>query len=150
MNGKRAKRLRKAALLICHKVLKVSGGEGMNTYNQAMNCVGWGNPKDKDGHPLLDGDGFPLMSVVNNLPGTITTGWKWKIVYNQLKKEYKRKRMTHLGRPNTVVKKRTGSTDGRPGRKRIRTGKPELSLSGVQKVGQKVEVETRRPGGKSG
>jgi hypothetical protein len=141
MNGKRAKKLRKAALLICHNVLKISGGEGMNEYNQAMNCTGWGQPKDKDGHPLLDGDGFPLMSIVHDLPGTVTTAWKWKIVYNSLKKEYKRKRMTHLGRPNTVVKKRTGSTDGRPGRKGIRVGKPKLSVPEVQGSNKKVETK---------
>lgn len=141
MNGKRAKRLRKAALLICNNVLKIGGGEGKNEYNQAMNCTGWGNPKDKDGHPLLDGDGYPLMSIVHDRPGTVTTAWKWKIIYNSLKKEYKRKRMAHCGRPNTMAKKRTGSTDGRPAGEGVGDSQPVPQVPEGNVSGGKVETK---------
>ena len=106
MNGLTAKRLRQYALKLCH-LEGISGGEGMNKYRQAMNCRSV-KPAYVDGHRhnydddkenlkyerATDPDGNKLIGFYNN-PGTIVTKWKWKIIYRNLKKLWKKTNGRH-------------------------------------------------------
>jgi hypothetical protein len=92
MNGRRAKKLRRAAAVMCTDVLNIKLGDGYNEYNQANNCVGWQMVMDDDGFPRKDPEGKPLMAVVNTLPGTCTCAWKLRTMYQNLKREYIKRR----------------------------------------------------------
>jgi hypothetical protein len=89
MNGKRAKKLRQVALHYILTVMKVSAGDGKDTYNQAMNRIDWAPHLDADGFPMKDPDGTPLMKP-DKFPGTLTNGWKWRTLYRSLKQQWKR------------------------------------------------------------
>ena len=77
------------AIAIC-KDQGTSPGEGYREYHQAMNCPRWEEYTDPDtGLPMIDPDtGRPNM-VVKPGPGTITTAWRVRAIYNQLKKAWK-------------------------------------------------------------
>jgi hypothetical protein len=62
MNGKRAKKLRRAALVYIVSKMEVKASEGYNEYNQAMNRFDWA--------------------------GTITCAWKWRVMYQSMKKRW--------------------------------------------------------------
>ena len=66
-------------------------GEGYNEYNQAANCRGWETAIGKDGNTLLDPEGYPLKQLVNTLPGTVTCAYRFRVIYQTLKKHYKRR-----------------------------------------------------------
>jgi hypothetical protein len=87
MRGKRAKQLRVLAMRVLRQE-GISGGEGVNEYNQAMNRMDWEPMLDDDGFPMLDGDGQPLMKP-GYAPGTITCAWKFRVMYQNLKDIYK-------------------------------------------------------------
>ena len=103
MNGKTAKYLRDLALVIC-QAEGVSGGQGYNRYQQEMNCIAV-EPAYKDGHRhdyddpdnnlgherVTDPDGNPLVGFFRN-PGTIRSKWVFRVVYQNLKREWKRNR----------------------------------------------------------
>ena len=84
MRGKKAKRLRRLATLIC-KQQGIKLGEGYNTYNQAMNRVDWENMLDADGSPMLDPETNRPLRKPAPAPGTITCAWKWRTMYKNLK-----------------------------------------------------------------
>jgi hypothetical protein len=86
MRGKRAKRLRELARVLCRQE-GIKFGEGYNHYNQAMNRIDWEPMIDPDGFPALDGDGEPLMKP-GKAPGTITCAWKLRIMYQGLKRQW--------------------------------------------------------------
>ena len=85
MRGIKAKKLRKLATLLCQKE-GIKLGEGYNQYNQAMNRLDWEPVTDPDGNVARDGDGLPMMKP-GKAPGTITCAWKWRIMYQNLKRE---------------------------------------------------------------
>ena len=87
MNGKRAKKLRKVALHYVLTVMKKSAGEGKDIYNQAMNRLDWEPQLDSDGFPMRDPGGTPLMKPGKH-PGTITCAWKWRVLYQALKRQW--------------------------------------------------------------
>ena len=87
MNGKRAKKLRKIALGLLHKE-GVSGGEGVNTYNQAMNCPQWKPYIDEEGMPKIDPDTKEPLMIIKRGPGTITTAHRFRILYKELKRRW--------------------------------------------------------------
>jgi hypothetical protein len=87
MRGKKAKKLRKLAMSLLHKE-GMSAGEGFNQYNQAMNRMEWEPQLDDDGLPLMDPEGQPLMKP-GYAPGTLTTAWKFRTMYQNLKRIYK-------------------------------------------------------------
>lgn len=97
MRGKRARLLRAMAVTVCKYMVKdqdgkpISLGAGYNEYNQANNRTGWSTAKDGAGNIMYDPDGMALKQVVNNLPGTITCAWKLRVIYQNLKREYKYK-----------------------------------------------------------
>jgi hypothetical protein len=91
MRGKRAKLLRKAAASVCQNILKVKLSDGYNVYNQARNMRGWVPMTDADGFPMKDPDGTPLKKLVDDLPGTITSAWKFRTMYKNLKAQYKKR-----------------------------------------------------------
>ena len=84
MNGKRAKKLRRIARLLCERE-NIKLGDGYNHYNQAMNKIGWEPQLDDDGLPLKDPEGLPLMKP-GRAPGTITTAWKYRTMVQKLKR----------------------------------------------------------------
>ena len=86
MRGKKAKKIRKLAYMLC-KQEGIKLGDGYNTYNQAMNRLDWEQMIDPDGHPAFDGDGMPLMAP-QKVPGTITCAWKVRTMYLNLKREF--------------------------------------------------------------
>ena len=88
MNGKRAKKLRQLALNYVLTVLKKSAGEGKDVYNQAMNRIDWAPQLDDEGLPVKDPDGYPLMKP-DKFPGTLTCAWKWRVMYQSLKQQWK-------------------------------------------------------------
>jgi hypothetical protein len=88
MNGKRAKKLRRAALVYITTKLEASAGEGHNEYNQAMNRYTWAPALDADGFPVKDPEGVGLMTPEKS-PGTITCAWKWRVMYQSMKKLWK-------------------------------------------------------------
>ena len=87
MRGKRSKTLKKLA-----DQFVLSGGhslgEGATEYNQAMNCRAWVPAYEMDGSRKRAPDGTPLLKPIMN-PGTLTTKWIWRNVYQQLKKRWK-------------------------------------------------------------
>lgn len=89
MRGKRAKKLRRMAEKICTEVLNIDLMEGYNVYNQGRNCVGFAPATRPDGSVMTDVDGTPLITVKNDFPGTITTAWKLRTLYQNLKRRYK-------------------------------------------------------------
>ena len=100
MNGKRAKLLRRLALRITNSE-GISGGTGRNRYLQDMNCIAW-EPAYKDGHRhdyddpdnnlgherVTDPDGNIMLGAFYN-PGTIRSKWVFRVVYRNLKREWK-------------------------------------------------------------
>jgi hypothetical protein len=84
MRGKRAKKLRKLAAYMCEKD-GIKLGEGYNQYNQAMNRIDWEPQLMDDSMPMLDPEGVPLMKPTKQ-PGTITTAWKFRTMYQNLKR----------------------------------------------------------------
>ena len=88
MRNKTAKKLRHMAEVICLKE-GTKLGEGYREYHQAMNCPRWEEFIGEDGLPMIDPDtGRPNM-VVKPGPGTITTAWRVRAIYKQLKKAWK-------------------------------------------------------------
>ena len=88
MRNKTAKKLRHMAEVICLKE-GTKLGEGYREYHQAMNCLRWEEFIGEDGLPMIDPDtGRPNM-VVKPGPGTITTAWRVRAIYKQLKKAWK-------------------------------------------------------------
>jgi hypothetical protein len=106
MNGKTAKAIGKLALTIVN-MEGISGGEGKGRYQQEMNCIVW-EPAYTDGHRhdfddpdnnlgherMCDPDGNKLLGQFRN-PGTIRTKWTYRIVYQNLKRLWKRTHGTH-------------------------------------------------------
>ena len=93
MNGKKAKRLRRLATIICQQE-KVPLGKGYNEYNQAMNRISWEPTKDGDGNIARDPEtGDPLIKP-GKAPGTITTAWQWRTLYKKLKRQFSNGRRT--------------------------------------------------------
>lgn len=88
MRGSRAKKLRKTAERVVIEILDESPGKGYNEYNQIENRLVMEQPIDKDGMPMTDPEGMPLIAPVPK-PGTITCAWLLRIVYQRLKKEHK-------------------------------------------------------------
>jgi hypothetical protein len=103
MNGKRAKSLRRLALMLLQKE-GITGGDGYNQYKQVKNCVSW-EPAYKDGKPhdsennlgrarTKDPDGNYLITPIQK-PGTIFTQWKFRIIYQNLKRLWKQTNGQH-------------------------------------------------------
>lgn len=100
MNGKRAKLLAKMARMLCQQE-GIKWGEGYNQYNQLENYVVW-EPAYQDGKPhdwanpdnntgrlrMVDPDGRPLLAPAKK-PGTIYTAWKYRMIYQNLKRLWK-------------------------------------------------------------
>ena len=84
MNGKRAKKIRKVARLLCDRE-GIKLGEGYNNYNQAMNKIDLEPQLDDEGLPMIDPEGVPLMKP-GKQPGTITTDWKYRTMVQKLKR----------------------------------------------------------------
>ena len=91
MNGKRAKRLRHMARLLCKRE-GIKLGDGYNHYNQAMNRIDWIPQLDDDGLTVLDPDGVPLMKP-SKVEGTLTTAWKYRTMYQGLKRSLRGRRI---------------------------------------------------------
>jgi hypothetical protein len=89
MRGKRAKALRKLATQICVEILKIKPGQDYGVYNQANNCRGWAPALDSKGNVIFGPDGMALKQLVNTLPGTVTCGYRHRVVYQTLKRRYK-------------------------------------------------------------
>jgi hypothetical protein len=100
LNNKRAKYLRKLARTICITE-NIGPGDGYNEYNQLENCVCWaaafadGKPptwddpeKDENRLPALDPEGHKLIAPYRR-PGTITTAWRFRMIYQNLKRLWK-------------------------------------------------------------
>jgi hypothetical protein len=87
MNGKRAKRLRRAALVYIVTKMKAKASEGYNEYNQAMNRFDWAPVVDAEGFPIKDPEGLGLKKP-EKAPGTITCAWKWRVMYQSMKKRW--------------------------------------------------------------
>jgi len=89
MRGKRAKAIASRASELI-KALGIKLNDGYNKYDQIDNCVSWELAKSLDGKLLRDPEGHYLRRPVNR-PGTIRTSWKYRQLYQWLKKMYKRK-----------------------------------------------------------
>jgi hypothetical protein len=90
MNGKKAKKLMVMAVQLVTVTMKSKASEGYNQYNQAMNCLGWTNQLDADGMAMKDPEG-QFLKTLEKRPGTITSAWKVRVMYQALKKQWKAK-----------------------------------------------------------
>lgn len=90
MNGKVAKKLRRMAAVIVTVTMKAKLSDGFGQYNQAMNCLGWTNQVGKDGMAVKDPEG-QFLKTLEKRPGTITSAWKWRVMYQALKGQWKSK-----------------------------------------------------------
>jgi hypothetical protein len=90
MNGKQAKKLRRMAVAMVTGPMKSKVSDGLNEYNQAMNCLGWTRQLDADGLPMQDPDGG-FLRTLEKKPGTITCAWKVRVMYQALKAQWKAK-----------------------------------------------------------
>jgi len=89
MNGRVAKRLRKMATQVVTVTMKAKMSDGYGEYNQAMNCLGWTNQVGSDGMAMKDPEG-QFLKTLEKRPGTITSAWKWRVMYQALKQQWKR------------------------------------------------------------
>ncbi len=87
MNGLTAKRLRRLAILILAEE-GISAGEGRGKYDYIDNYISWEEAYDQNGMRMRDPDGLPLLKPVHK-PGTMYTQWKFRRVYQNLKKLWK-------------------------------------------------------------
>jgi hypothetical protein len=101
MNGKQAKRLRRMAAVVVVKTMKVKLSDGFNKYNQAMNCLGWTNQVGDDGIAMKDPEG-QFLKTLEKKPGTLTCAWKFRVMYQALKAQWKSKAHNRKAKQNVV------------------------------------------------
>ncbi len=94
MNGLTAKRLRNLAYELLARE-GISGGEGYGKYDYIDNCISWEAAYDEHGMRMRDPEGQPLLKPVRK-PGTMYTQWKWRRVYQNLKRLWKQTKGRHI------------------------------------------------------
>lgn len=88
MRGKRAKYLRRQAMLYVRDIEKKPLGTGYNEYKYVENRVDWIPQLDDDGHTMPDPEtGQPLMRPAM-VRGTIFCAYLVRMVYQRLKKAH--------------------------------------------------------------
>lgn len=106
MRGKRAKKLRKLAQEVLTQVMGDKMSDGYNEYMQARNCTSWVPAYDKDGMLMLHPDGTPMIQLSHKEPGTVTCGWKFRVLYNNMKGRVKHgRRFSTVGSFNNFTRR---------------------------------------------